>query len=127
MNGIIPGFAAVQSGQVLAFNGNEEIRAPLSGLIFMPLYQPMGNDGFFIVRPVAGFWLVISKWFRRFRLDSALTWLPGVSFDKTDRRVLNVDRRIARFLATQLFHLLGYRKQPATENDVTLRFRRREN
>ena len=45
-------FQRVSAGEVIASDRNREIVAPLDGLIFMPLYQRSGNDGFFIVEEV---------------------------------------------------------------------------
>lgn len=45
-------FTPVQKGEVLAFDKNGPVMAPDSGMIFMPLYQNQGNDGFFIVDKV---------------------------------------------------------------------------
>ncbi len=42
-------FQKVYKGEVIAEDRNGEIIAPMEGLIFMPLYQRSGNDGFFIV------------------------------------------------------------------------------
>ena len=42
-------FQKVSRGEVIAEDRNGEIIAPMEGLIFMPLYQRSGNDGFFIV------------------------------------------------------------------------------
>lgn len=50
-----PGFESFQSidkGEVIAEDKNGEIASPFSGLIFMPLYQAAGNDGFFVVEEV---------------------------------------------------------------------------
>jgi len=50
-----PGFANIQrvhGDQVLAHDRRGEIRAPGAGFILMPLYQAMGNDGFFLGREV---------------------------------------------------------------------------
>ncbi len=40
----------VHKGQILAHDNRGEIRCPKTGLLFMPLYQTEGDDGFFIVR-----------------------------------------------------------------------------
>ncbi len=48
-----PGFANVQriqAGQLLARDRNGEIRAREDGVLVMPLYQPLGDDGFFLGR-----------------------------------------------------------------------------
>ncbi len=42
-------FKPVQKGEVLAQDKNGPIVSPQDGLIFMPLYQKEGSDGFFIV------------------------------------------------------------------------------
>lgn len=42
-------FQHVKAGQIIAEDRNGLIRTPIDGLIFMPLYQRSGNDGFFIV------------------------------------------------------------------------------
>ncbi|NNC82672.1 MAG: hypothetical protein HKN79_03775 [Flavobacteriales bacterium] len=43
-------FTPIHKGQILAHDKHGDIRAPKDGLLFMPLYQPDGNDGFFIIR-----------------------------------------------------------------------------
>ncbi len=52
---MLPGFFNFQpvvEGQPLAKYKFGWIESPHSGLILMPLYQPQGEDGFFIVKPV---------------------------------------------------------------------------
>lgn len=52
---MLPGFhnfMPVKKGQVLAVNHSGKIHAPVNGLIFMPLYQSEGSDGFFVVKPI---------------------------------------------------------------------------
>ena len=45
-------FQPVNKGQLLAEDREGMITAPIGGRIFMPLYQNIGNDGFFIVEEV---------------------------------------------------------------------------
>ncbi|MCY7330513.1 MAG: succinylglutamate desuccinylase/aspartoacylase family protein [Saprospiraceae bacterium] len=45
-------FQLVQQGEILADDTNGLVVSPSDGLILMPLYQPQGTDGFFIVREV---------------------------------------------------------------------------
>ncbi len=45
-------FQRVKKGEVIAEDCNGEIIALMDGLIFMPLYQRSGNDGFFIVEEI---------------------------------------------------------------------------
>jgi hypothetical protein len=52
-----PGFANIQrvrADQVLAHDRGGAIRAPGAGFLLMPLYQAMGDDGFFLGRESAG-------------------------------------------------------------------------
>jgi len=51
-----PGFANIQrvaANELLARDRAGEIRAPGEGFILLPLYQAMGDDGFFLGREVA--------------------------------------------------------------------------
>lgn len=51
-----PGYRNLQSvhvGEVLAEDDRGPVRAPADGWILLPLYQAVGNDGFFIGSPVA--------------------------------------------------------------------------
>jgi succinylglutamate desuccinylase len=43
-------FQEVEQGEILAHDRRGEIRAPTSGRILMPLYQDLGDDGFFVGR-----------------------------------------------------------------------------
>jgi Succinylglutamate desuccinylase / Aspartoacylase family len=121
-----PGFASfdrVSEGQLLARNQHGEISAPRTGYLLMPLYQEQGEEGFFIVRPVRTLWLTISRWLRLCRADKIVHWLPGVSRDPANPGVLVVDRHVARWVAMEVLHLLGYRK--LADDGVTLRVMRR--
>ncbi len=109
-----PGFTnfhPIQKGALLAQDRRGPIRADRAGQIFMPLYQAVGEDGFFIVRKVPRWALLLSSLLRRVNFETILTLLPGISRSQLQPEALVVDRRIARFLAVQLFHLLGYRRK----------------
>ena len=43
-------FQSIQRGEHLADDAAGPVLAPQTGLILMPLYQPQGSDGFFVVR-----------------------------------------------------------------------------
>lgn len=45
-------FQPVQAGEIVACNDRGGIQSPYSGLILMPKYQSLGDDGFFIVSPI---------------------------------------------------------------------------
>ncbi len=116
-------FQRVDEGTLLADDVNGEIPALATGRVLLPLYQGLGNDGFFLVRRVAPFWLRLSGWLRRLQLDRIVHWLPGVRRARQRARTLVVEPRIARWLTVELFHLLGYRRERA--RDGALRFTRR--
>ena len=100
-------FDSVQAGQLLATEDNEEVTAPMTGRIFMPLYQEKGHDGFLIIRKVPLLWIGLSAYLRGDLTHSILQRLPGVSV--AGSRALRVDLSIARFFVKDIFHLLGYR------------------
>ena len=103
-------FQPVSEGQALADDRHGAVTAPESGRILMPLYQKQGEDGFFIVRPLKEIWLDISARVRKHHWERFIHWLPGVKHHPHLERTFVVDRRWARFLALELFHLLGYRR-----------------
>ena len=109
-----PGFVnfdAVRRGQRLARERRGEVLAPEKGCVLLPLYQGKGEDGFFLGRPVKRFWLRLSALMRRLRLDRLAEILPGVHRDPDHHDHLLADPRVARWLAVQVFHLLGYRRE----------------
>jgi len=101
-------FQHVRRGEVLAEDRTGEIRSPGNDRIFLPLYQGLGDDGFFLARPVHPVWLQVSSWLRRSGVAALAPSLPGVRRDPERRDRLIVDRRVARLFTRQLFHLLGY-------------------
>jgi predicted deacylase len=100
-------FDFIEKDTPLAYEREKLIVAPVSGRIFMPLYQNKGHDGFLIIREVSDFWLELSAYFRNSFLNNILKYLPGVSV--INSRSFEVDLTIARFLVKNIFHLLGYR------------------
>lgn len=124
MNGEYVNFQSVEEGEHLADNERGAVLAPRKGRIFMPLYQTTGEDGFFIIRKVPHFALRLSRWLRKINFESVLTLMPGVNRDPKKHYQLIVDLRIAKFLALDLFHLLGYRQRKQVRD--YLLFTRRE-
>lgn len=120
----LSGFEWVAEGRVLAHDRKGEVRAPSRGMLLMPLYQPQGNEGFFLVRPVHPTWLKVSEALRRVNLENYLHWLPGVERHAEISDTFRVDRRWARVGALELFHLLGFRRVGPREDRV-LTFTRR--
>jgi hypothetical protein len=90
----------------------------------MPLYQRKGEDGFFIGREVAPFWLRLSEQLRRLKLADWMFILPGVRRHPTDPESLIVNTSVARFSPLQIFHLLGFRKRVREKNFLIVSRRR---
>jgi len=111
-------FQSVSRGQVLAHDKNGEVKAEESGMILMPLYQKLGEDGFFLGREVAPFWLRVSELLRKIHLPDFVEWLPGVRKDESAEGVYHVNTKIARLFPLQVFHLLGFRKLRKLDNEL---------
>lgn len=106
-------FQTVDSGEVLAHDREGAIRSRSSGRILMPLYQQLGEDGFFLIRDFNPIWLRISGILRRLRFDSVVHFLPGVRRHPRKPETFVVDRRFAPWRTLDVLHLLGFRKQRA--------------
>lgn len=53
---MVPGyqnFQEIKAGEVLAYDKDGPVKASEDSLLLMPLYQKQGDDGFFLIRPVA--------------------------------------------------------------------------
>lgn len=108
-----PGYVNLQpvaKGEILAMEKNGPVVCPENGRIFMPLYQKQGNDGFFLVRRIAPFWLSVSRFLRRARAENILPLLPGVRRHPNIPQCLRINAKVAFFAPKQILHLLGYRK-----------------
>jgi Succinylglutamate desuccinylase / Aspartoacylase family len=116
-------FQVVRNGDLLAQDRNGEVRAPYDARVLLPLYQALGDDGFFLGRAVRPFWLKVARLLRWLKLDRIVHWLPGVRRDPEDRNSILVNPKVARWLVTELFHLLGFRRM--SRRGDRLRFSRR--
>ena len=126
MNAGFNNFDPILKGQVVASNKHGEIRSPRSGLILMPLYQKLGNDGFFIGRGVSRFWLWLSEMLRRAKVQSFVEYLPGVSAEPNDPETLTINTHVARFFPLQIFHLLGFRRRKWVDDQLVVSRRRHD-
>ena len=126
MNPGFENFDVIKRGQELAKNRKGEIKAVESGLILMPLYQKQGEDGFFIGREIAPFWLWLSKVLRKLNVGDFMPFLPGVSRHPSDEESFIVNTRVARFFPLQIFHLLGFRKRRWRDNNLVVSRRRHD-
>ena len=126
---MLPGFNnfdAVSEGDVLAKDRNGPIKAHESGLILMPLYQKLGNDGFFIGREISPFWLRLSGVLRNIGIQKIIHILPGVRRDPDDAGTLVVNTRVARLFPLQVFHLLGFRRRRWVDNKLVVSRRKHD-
>ncbi len=117
-------FQPVHRGEILAVDRHGPIAAVETGIILMPLYQALGDDGFFLGRKVKPFWLKLSALLRQMRVGDYVHLLPGVRRDREHPSTLTVNTRIARILPLQVFHLLGFRKRRWSGNHLIVSKRR---
>lgn len=121
-----PGFGnfdPVSRGEVIARDQAGDITVQESARLLMPLYQDQGEDGFFLVRRFSPFWMWVSVGLRNARADRIARRLPGVREVPGEPDAVEVDRRVARFFARQLFHLLGFRRVDETGARLVMRRR----
>lgn len=103
-------FQEVVEGQVIAHDRHGYVVVREDARLLMPLYQEQGEDGFFLVREFSPFWMHVSYALRRAGVARFAHLLPGVARVDGSGDEVVVDKRVARFFAKQLFHLLGFRQ-----------------
>ena len=108
MNPGYTNFQLITKNEVLATSDGVDIRAPFTGQIFMPLYQKQGAEGFYMVKPIASFWIRISRRFRLFKYHQRLNWLVGVKKFNSNPLTFKIDQQVTFLWAIEVFHLLGY-------------------
>jgi hypothetical protein len=104
-------FEPIEKNEYLATSNGQEILSPRGGRIFMPLYQELGEDGFFVLTRISKFWLGLSVIARKMKFNNFLRLVPGVKKDPENNYTLIVNPKLARFMARPIFHLFGYRQQ----------------
>ena len=118
-----PGFKSfdvIEKDMLLATNHNKPVYAPQKGILFMPLYQKQGAEGFFIVRHIPKSILKVSAFLRSVKFDTLLTLLPGVYWADETKQRLMVNVKVARFFSKPFFHLLGYRNRTVDKNRLLM-------
>lgn len=113
-------FQTVKKGVPLAKSNGQEIKSKKKGILFMPLYQKIGEDGFFIIRKVKPVFLRLSAVLRKTKADNLLVLFPGIHWEDKRKHVLKVDLKVARFFAKQIFHLFGFRSKQVDETHLKL-------
>jgi len=117
-------FQPVRTGQAVAKDVRGPVRVDRNARLLMPLYQKLGDDGFFLVREFSPFWMRASYVLRKLGVDRIVHWLPGVSLDPALPGAVLVDRNVARWYATELLHLLGFRIHEEAGTRLVVRRRR---
>lgn len=123
---MMPGFEnfqTVSKGVTIALNGDGIITAKKRRQLFMPLYQSKGYEGFYFIRSIPYLFLKMSEYCRLLKMDRVLVLLPGVSWASTKKGSLVVNKKVARFFAKSIFHLLGYRTREVNEDKLILKSR----
>jgi predicted deacylase len=115
-------FQEIQRGQRLAVDSDGDVGSPTTGRILMPLYQGLGEDGFFVARDVSPARMQLSVALRKLGADNLLPYLPGVTVDRSrnDELRLGSDRPAVK----EVLRLLGYRKEQAGEGELLVTRRR---
>jgi len=111
MNAGYRNLSPVAAGEIVAGDREGPIRVSESGWLLLPLYQGLGNDGFFFARAIPPLEMRLARTLRRIGLPRVAHWLPGVRRHPLLDGVLTVNTRVARFYPEELFLLLGYRKR----------------
>tara|TARA_R110002096_G_scaffold412156_1_gene612563 strand:+ start:5271 stop:6461 length:1191 start_codon:yes stop_codon:yes gene_type:complete len=118
-------FQSIKKRTTVATSNGNIIKTKQNGVMFMPLYQKQGAEGFFIIKPIPKFFLKLSNALRRIKTDSFLALLPGISWVSKPNGILQVNLKVAKFFAKSFFHLLGYRNKQITETHLRLNNRER--
>lgn len=104
-------FQALPKGTLLAMEEGMPVAMEKKGILFMPLYQKQGEEGFFLIRRTPKWALKLSSRLRKWNFHRSLSLLPGVGWADGEQDRLIVNLHVARFLSKPFFHLLGYRSR----------------
>lgn len=118
-------FRNVNKGTILAKHDNKEIKVEEDAILFMPLYQDLGEDGFFLIRKIPNWALKLSAFLRTLKMDGLLARLPGISWKDKSKGSLLVNNGIANLLTKPLFHLFGYRNRVIDKDHIVMHNRER--
>jgi succinylglutamate desuccinylase len=119
------GFQRIQEGEHLASDRGGAIYAREGGRVLMPLYQELGEDGFFVIREIHTFWLHVSTFARQIGLPGVVPLLPGVRRHPERRDWILANKSTVRFFRTEVFHLLGFRTHHEVGDAIVFARRRR--
>ena len=125
---MFPGFKSfdpIDEGTDLASHNGKKLSTEKKSIVFMPLYQEQGEEGFFLIRKIPGWILKLSAGMRKVKMDNLLTWLPGISWGTPTKDRLMVNLKVARFLSKPFFHLMGYRSRTVDSTHILMNNRER--
>ena len=125
---MLPGFRSfdtIPEGTRLASHNGKQLHTDKKSVVFMPLYQEQGEDGFFLIRKIPKWILKLSSAVRMVRFDSFLTFLPGINWASPKKDKLIVNLKVARFFSKPFFHLMGYRSRTVDETHMLMNNRER--
>jgi len=118
-------FEPIKKGELIALHNGKEVVSKYSASIFMPLYQKIGSEGFFLIRKIHPFFLKLSIFLRAKRADSIFVLMPGITWHNKEKGVLKVNLVIAKYYAKSIFHLLGYRSKEVDQTHLFVTNRER--
>ncbi len=118
-------FQKVNKGILLATQNENKVHAKKNTILFMPLYQKQGAEGFFLIKHTPLWALRLSSVLRKSKLDSMLTLLPGIHWSNSKKESLLVNLKVARFFTKSFFHLLGYRNRQIDQTHMVMHNRER--
>ncbi len=113
-------FQIIEKGTLLAHYNDEPVYAEKKSMLFMPLYQPLGAEGYFIIKQIPKWILNMSAALRKVKADYLLTILPGVSWRDSSKKQLLVNLKVARFYSKAIFHLLGFRSRKIDQTHLVI-------
>ncbi|WP_297760271.1 succinylglutamate desuccinylase/aspartoacylase family protein [uncultured Muriicola sp.] len=113
-------FQIIEKGTLLAHYNDEPVYAEKKSILFMPLYQPLGAEGYFIIKRIPKWILNMSASLRKVKADHLLTILPGVSWRDSSKKQLLVNLKVARFYSKAIFHLLGFRSRKIDQTHLVI-------
>jgi len=104
-------FSPIIKGDLIAHQNRKPIHATKTANIFMPLYQSQGEDGFFIVRRISPFWVNLSQFLRKWKVDNLLSILPGIHNDPDNKDSFIINQKVASYKSIELLRLFGFRME----------------
>jgi succinylglutamate desuccinylase len=119
-------FQPIHRGQLMGRDRHGEVRAPQAGRVLMPLYQQLGDDGYFVVQEFSRFWMAVSALLRTLGFDRRLALLPGIHPVPGREETIAVEPWVLRTSPAAVFRLLGYRRERQGSGTVVLSRRRVE-